>query len=158
MDFQFNEDLKSNSQYGGFIPYKISVKGIILTWYLLISFGHGHYVGPKMEDETNASTTNATVDLIDLRTDHGDVKRPQTISFSRGINLLNCFKRCFCDNFRTLHRSADSRGRRHITSYHVNHNSPGCPGYRYTKRYLDYLAVSAGFLAESTEKKCINGN
>ena len=56
-------------QNDGFLPSKTSVKSIILTWYLLISFGHAQHAGRKIEDddtESSSTAVNALYDATDL--------------------------------------------------------------------------------------------
>ena len=89
MNFQIDED----SPIGGFVPSKTSVKSILLTWYLLISFGHAQSVGRKIEDDTESTSTavNAPTDLLIMDIPGDDTKTSesnQSNSVARG-NLIS---------------------------------------------------------------------
>ena len=51
------------------------MKSIILTWYLLISFGHAQHAGRKVEDDDTESSSTAVNALYDA-TDHLSVDLP----------------------------------------------------------------------------------
>ena len=70
--------------FGGFVTTEASMKSFILTWYLLIIYGHAQCDGRQIDDDTENPTSTATLGLVDLRTDHNDFKIPETISVSRG--------------------------------------------------------------------------
>lgn len=90
MNFQIDEDF----QIGGFVPSKTSLKSIILTWYLLISFGHAQYaagtVGRKTEDDTGTFTGIST-SPVGPRTDNiAETKGNASQSLALDIQILIC--------------------------------------------------------------------
>ena len=57
MNFEVDQDhVEDNTPFGGLVPSrKTPVKSILLTWYLLISFGNAQHSGGKVEDATEIS-------------------------------------------------------------------------------------------------------
>ena len=82
-----------------FLPSKAPVKSILLTWYLLISFGHAQHSGRKIEDDTESTSTavNAPTDLLMMDIPGDDTKTSesnQSNSVARG-NSISPTKKIF---------------------------------------------------------------